>query len=101
MFNKTEAKREASDRFVLFPYGQKVHSLIDVCIDLSDEWAAGQTETSPRAQRKALKSYLMERIDLKDPTKSYFVPSFVWTFLAKMIISWIIKWIINNYIIND
>ena len=101
MFNKTEAKREASDRFVLFPYGQKVHSLIDVCIDLSDEWAAGQTETSPRAQRKALRSYLMERIDLKDPTKSCFVPSFVWTFLAKMIISWIIKWIINNYIIND
>ena len=105
MFSKNEAKRIVNDRFSAFPYSDKRHSLVDVCLDLADEWVSSQTasssQRSSRILRKDLKSYLMDRIDLKDPTRSYFVPSFIWTLLAKIVISWIINWIINNYIIND
>jgi len=64
-----------------------------------EPWKTGNPEhfDTKRECRIELKRFIMKRVDLKDSTKSYWVPSFVWTWVAQQVITYIVKLIIDNY----
>ena len=74
-------------------------------LDLAQEWfdlepwKLGKPEhfDTKRECRIELKRFIMSRIDLKDMSKSYFVPSFVWTWVAQQVITWVVKMLIDYY----
>jgi len=39
----------------------------------------------------------MDKIELNNSDKSYFVPSIVWIWLAKMVITYVVKLLIEHY----
>jgi len=47
--------------------------------------------------RIEMKRYILQKINIEDKRKSYFVPSFVWVFVAKMVINYIVRLIIEHY----
>lgn len=64
-----------------------------------EPWVTGKPEhyDTKRECRIELKRHVMKQIDLFDVGKSYFVPSFVWTWIAQQVITYIVKLIIDNY----
>jgi hypothetical protein len=56
--------------------------------------------TLPNTQRQARKQmadYVKDKIDLSNKKSSFFVPSFVWKFLAGKVIAYVVKLIIEHY----
>jgi hypothetical protein len=81
-------------------YSAEINNLTSHCLKLSDEWLSIEeniTSKSRRELRKDLKQYIMTKTNLRDSSKSYFIPSFIWVFLAGQIISWIVRYIIEKY----
>lgn len=64
-----------------------------------EPWVDGKPEhyDTKRECRIELKRFILARIDLKDETRSFFVPSFVWTWVAQQVITYIVKLIIDHY----
>ena len=65
-----------------------------------DEPWKGQPRNYWETQRDCrleMKRYIMQKIDIESRDKSYFVPTFVWVWLAKLVINYIIKLIIEHY----
>jgi hypothetical protein len=84
----------------------------DNCVDLGSEtldlaqewfdaapWQSGAREDydTQRECRIALKRYVMSRISFKDVDKSWFVPDFIFIWIAQKLISYVIKLIIEHY----
>lgn len=84
----------------------------DNCVDLGSEtldlaqtwfdlepWVAGRAEDydTQRECRIALKRHIMSKISLKDVDKSWFVPDFIWMWVAQKLISYVVKLIIEYY----
>tara|TARA_R100000008_G_scaffold16323_1_gene8006 strand:+ start:850 stop:1248 length:399 start_codon:yes stop_codon:yes gene_type:complete len=44
-----------------------------------------------------LKYYILEKIKLKDRKSKFFIPTFVWVFIAQQVISYIVKLLIEHY----
>jgi hypothetical protein len=70
-------------------------------LDLQAKLAQGDSQrTLPSTQRQARKqmaTYVKEKIDLSNRKSSFFVPSFVWKFLAGKVIAYVVKLIIEHY----
>jgi|TARA_R110000772_G_scaffold103023_1_gene203955 hypothetical protein len=64
-----------------------------------EPWKSGRTEhfDTKRECRIELKRHIMKKVDLNDMSRSYFVPSFVWTWIAHQVITYIVKLIIDTY----
>jgi hypothetical protein len=62
-------------------------------------WKDGNLEhyNTQRECRIELKRYILSRMSLTDHDRSWFVPSFVWIFVARMVITYIVKLIIEHY----
>jgi len=62
-------------------------------------WESGPIEwyDTQRECRIELKRYIMDKIELNNSDKSYFVPSVVWIWLAKMVITYVVKLLIEHY----
>lgn len=74
-------------------------SLLRECMNYAEEWYNDESNYSGKStkeQSKDLKSYIMGRIDLNDSKRAYFIPSFIWIFIATQLIQWFIKWIIER-----
>lgn len=81
-------------------HATEANNLARDCIKLSEGWLEQTKNTgrlTKRELRKDLKAHIMESVDLQDYKKAYFVPSFIWIFIAGQIISFIVRWIIDNY----
>ena len=50
-----------------------------------------------RECRIEMKRYILQKINVQDEKKSYFVPTFVWVWVAKIVINYIVKLIIEHY----
>ena len=103
------------DKEVVMPYvkkkfGRRGNAHADQSVDLADHvlyfaqkwfdeepWKADPDMDTPRELRIGLMRYIKNNIDLRDDRRSYFVPSFIWIFLAQQVIGWIVKWLIENY----
>lgn len=80
-------------------HSTEVNILAKECLLYGEEWLSLQKDTqtkSRRELRKDLKTYIVSKLDLKDPNKAYFVPSFIWMWLAGQVISWIVRYIIRR-----
>jgi hypothetical protein len=67
---------------------------------MDDQPWKGQPEYNWDTQRECrieMKRYILNKIDLSDDKKSYFVPTFVWVFVARLVINYIVKLIIEHY----
>ena len=99
---------------ILSQYGQRsrgkyksgIKELSSEVIDVAQEWCdlSGNAieevikdARSVRDLRIELKTYVKLRVNLRDKNRSYFVPTFVWMWLAEMVISYIVKIIIEKY----
>ena len=91
-------------------YGKEGHAFPDESVDFAghvgyfaqkwmDEapWESDPELDTPRELRISLRRYIKRNIDLQDHRRSYFVPSFVWVFLAQQLIGWIVRLIIEHY----
>ena len=47
--------------------------------------------------RCSMKLWIMDRIDLKDQKKAWFIPTFIWYWAASRLITYIIKKIVERY----
>ena len=62
-----------------------------------EPWKQGDGFDSQIDYRLKAKQYVKDKINIHDKNKSYFVPTFVWIWLAERVISYVIKLIIEHY----
>lgn len=62
-------------------------------------WKSGKVEhyDTQRECRIELKRYVLNNIDLQDEKRSFFIPTFVWLWIAQAIVTYIVKLIIEHY----
>lgn len=82
----------------------KTQGLAAEVIDLAEQWAQNYTgypeKKTKRELRRELKKHIKDNIDLKDKDKSYFLPTFIWVFLAQQLINWLVKILIEKYLMR-
>ncbi len=66
-------------------------------LDLCANEDVSATHSTQRSARKQMAVYVKSKLDLKNPDRSYFVPSFVWQWLAGKVVAYVIKLIIEHY----
>jgi len=74
-------------------------------VDVAQEWFDDQPWTkglredfdTQRECRIDMKRFVMERLDPSDEKKHWFIPDFLWIWLASRVISYVIKLIIEHY----
>ena len=103
-FDQENILKNTEYRFENKGFTKEMQSLADEVIDIAEEWAQNYTgypeKKTKRELRRELKAYIKERIDLKDEKKSYFVPTFIWVFLAQQLVSWLVKILIEKYLMR-
>ena len=65
----------------------------------SEPWKNGPIENFNTQQecRIELKKYILSNLDVADKDRHWFVPSFVWIFIARIVITYVVKLIIERY----
>mgnify|MGYP003142107140 CR=1 FL=1 len=73
--------------------------VLEMCQEWMDEepWNDDLELDTRREMRINLTRYIKKKVDFTDHTKSYFLPTFVWVYLAQAVIGWIVKQIIEYY----
>lgn len=101
-FDKDNIVRNVGYRYETKDYRKNMEGLAAHVVELGEEWAQNFTgypeKMTRRELRKSLRKYIRENLDIEDDTKSYFIPSFVWAFLAQQLISWLVKILIEKYL---
>jgi|TARA_R100000152_G_C6600103_1_gene57533 hypothetical protein len=101
-FDKDNIVRNVGYRYETKEYRKNMEELAEHVIDLGEEWAQNFTgypeKMTRRELRKSLRKYIKENLDIQDDSKSYFIPSFVWAFLAQQLITWLVKILIEKYL---
>ena len=87
-------------------YQKETSSLADETVTLCQEWIdtkqyAGKDIETRHDCRKDMYIYALDNINLRDRKKSYFVPTFIWVWLAQKIVWYIIELIIESYWLQD
>ena len=81
-------------------------SLADETINICQQWLdnksyAGKGIETRSDFHRELYLGVLDEIDLRDRDKSYFIPTFIWVWLAQKLIWYIISKIIESYWLND
>jgi hypothetical protein len=63
----------------------------------SNAWLDDPEIDSKRAARIAMQRYVRNNLDLSDEKRSWFLPSFIWIFLARQVIMFIVMAILDLY----
>ena len=87
-------------------YQDQTSSLTDETINICQQWIddkvySGKDILTRRDCRTDMYAYALDNIDLRSRDKSYFVPTFIWMWLAQKLIWYIIGLIIENYWIRE
>jgi hypothetical protein len=91
-------KSYSSGRFV--DSGDKLSSQV---LDVAQGWfddppfSRDITINSQKECRINLKYYILQEINLRDKNNSFFLPTFIWVWVAQKIISYIVKLLIEYY----
>lgn len=85
-------------------YAKQQREVSRLTIEYAQEWLDSRADDKggpkPETQRTArleMSSYVKKRLDLSNVKRSYFVPVFIWQWLASKIIAYIVKLIIEHY----
>jgi|TARA_R110000823_G_scaffold226188_3_gene353919 hypothetical protein len=101
-FDKENIIRNVGYRYETKGNKKNMEGLAAEVVDLAEDWAQNYTDypekKTRRELRRELRKHIKDNLDLEDHTKSYFIPSFVWIFLAQQLISWLIKILIEKYL---
>jgi hypothetical protein len=103
--NKAKIKEQVKLKFghPARAYGANALDFADEVIENAQEymdsnhWLTDPKIDSKREARLAMKQYISAHIDIRDAKKSWFVPTFIWIWIAKQVIMFIVMMIINNY----
>ena len=100
--NKEQILEEVEKKYDDSAHDEQIYSLADEAIDLAQQWIDENEDKIPEMThmklRLAIRKHVRSNMNFTDTEKSYFVPSFVWAWLAQQVIMWIVRYIINNYI---
>lgn len=99
-------ERKVKGRRIYSSYQDQVSSLADETITLCQEWIdtkqyAGKEIDTRDGCRRSMYNYTLDNINLRDKNKSYFVPTFIWVWLAQKLIWYIIAMIIESYWLQE
>ena len=99
-------ERKVKGRRIYSSYQDQVSSLADETITLCQEWIdtkqyAGIEIDTRDGCRRSMYNYTLDNINLRDKNKSYFVPTFIWVWLAQKLIWYIIAMIIESYWLQE
>ena len=64
-------------------------------------WIKDETIKNKKDTRASMTAYVLSRVDLNDRKKSFFVPTFVWAWIAQQVIGYLVKIIVNYYWMHD
>jgi hypothetical protein len=82
-------------------YNEELQAYGDALILEAKKWFDSKqylfNPQSKRAARIALLRYLREACNYNSPDNAWFVPSFIWAFIAKELLLYVIKLIIDYY----
>ena len=97
---RTKKRRFYSD------HQEQTNSLADETINICQQWIddkvySGKDISTRRDCRTDMYAYVLDNIDLRSRDKSYFIPTFIWTWLAQKLIWYIIGLILENYWIRE
>ena len=97
---RTKKRRFYSD------HQEQTNSLADETINICQQWIddkvySGKDISTRRDCRTDMYAYALDNIDLRSRHKSYFIPTFIWTWLAQKLIWYIIGLILENYWIRE
>ena len=97
---RTKKRRFYSD------HQEQTNSLADETINICQQWIddkvySGKDISTRRDCRTDMYAYALDNIDLRSRDKSYFIPTFIWTWLAQKLIWFIIGLILENYWIRE
>lgn len=103
--DRSRFKKMAKER-----YGDGSRQHADGAVDFSDDvittaqeyldsnaWLDDPEIDSKRAARIAMQRYVRNNLDLSDEKRSWFLPSFIWIFLARQVIMFIVMAILDLY----
>ena len=89
-------------------YGSQQREVSRIALKYAQEWLdkqadrmeVSESKDAPQTQRQArrqMADFVKQNMDLKDRSRSYFVPVFVWQWLAGKVIAYVVKLIIEHY----
>jgi len=81
-------------------------SLADETITLCQDWIDSEKYLGKEIRtksdcRREMYVHALDNMNLRDKNKSYFVPTFVWIWLAQKLIWWIIELILEHYWLRE
>ena len=99
-------ERKVKGRRIYSSYQKETSSLTDETITICQEWIDtkqyAEKDIDARDDcRRSMYTYTLDNINLRDKNKSYFVPTFIWVWLAQKIVWYIIAMIIESYWLQD
>ena len=99
-------ERKVKGKRIFSSYQKETSSLADETITICQEWIdtkqyAGKDIDTRDDCRMEMYIHVLDNINLRDRKKSYFVPTFIWVWLAQKLIWYIISKIIESYWLND
>ena len=99
-------ERKVKGKRIYSSYQKEMSSLTDETINICQEWIdtkqyAGKDIESREDCRKSMYVYALDNINLRDKNQSYFVPTFIWVWLAQKIVWYIRAMIIESYWLQD
>tara|TARA_R100001163_G_C4989214_1_gene142434 strand:+ start:222 stop:605 length:384 start_codon:yes stop_codon:yes gene_type:complete len=98
---------QVKSRFAKEKKGRKIRSLSKEVIKEAQNyfddavWVNDKDLETKRDIKKSMLKYTLAKINLKDSKKSFFIPTFIWVFLAQQVISYLVKLIIEHYWLHD
>lgn len=99
--DRSKLYNEIEAQFPDTNYSESVNLLARDCMAAAQEWidehAASSDSKTKRELRKDLKDYIASKVNPRDSTKAFFIPTFIWIFVANQIITFIVRWIIDRY----
>ena len=99
-------ERKVKGKRIFSSYQKETSSLADETITICQEWIdtkqyAGKGINTRDDCRMEMYIHVLDNINLRDRKKSYFVPTFIWVWLAQKIVWYIIAMIIESYWLQD
>jgi hypothetical protein len=101
-----QIEKRTSNRGLYSSYQKETMSLADETINLCQQWIdseqyVGKGIRSKSDCRKAMYVYVLDNTELRDRERSYFVPTFIWVWLAQKLIWFVINLILEHYWLRE
>ena len=97
---RTRKRRFYSD------HQEQTNSLVDETINVCQDWIdneeySGKNISTISECRKEMYAHALNNLELRNGEKSYFIPTFIWTWLAQKLIWFVINLILEHYWIRE